>query len=107
MHVGELLPLGWRHDREAVAAVLHPTCEVCDALRGELEAVRARISRAGGELRSHATAGDACILIADRWGKIHARLEAHSASPRALAVDAADWLEFIQMECPECGVPEW
>jgi hypothetical protein len=67
-----------------------------------------RLERARADLSAHDTAvvitADAVagvpvpgILIADRWGEIQ-HVEQGRPEPDALA----DWLRFVQQQCPEC-----
>src|SRR5205814_8175599 len=47
------------------------------------------------------------VFVTDRFREIFAAyLPGHgSALPGAKAI--LDWLVFINIQCPECGVPEW
>ena len=47
------------------------------------------------------------VFVTDRFREIYATyLSKHgSALPRAKEI--LDWLMFINIQCPECGVPEW
>ncbi len=52
--------------------------------------------------------GSSSMTIAERlaWAICATYLPAHgSALPRANEI--LDWLVFINVQCPECGVPEW
>jgi peroxiredoxin len=46
------------------------------------------------------------VFITDRFREIYAAyLMAHTALPDAQEI--LDWLVFINIQCPECGVSEW
>jgi peroxiredoxin len=48
----------------------------------------------------------AAVCIADRYGDVYfAQLCSDAAC--SSAEDILDWLEFIEIQCPECGVSEW
>jgi hypothetical protein len=64
--------------------------------------VTAALGAAGGPPE-----GEARLVVADRYGEVYAVLPAHGPDPGGLARDALAWLDFVQMQCPECGVPEW
>jgi hypothetical protein len=48
----------------------------------------------------------AFVLTADRFGRLYSRLDVHAHPPEWVVGEALSWLDFIQMQCPECGVPE-
>jgi len=48
----------------------------------------------------------AAVCIADRYGEVYAA-EFCSDTRCLSADDILDWLEFIEIQCPECGVAEW
>jgi peroxiredoxin len=47
------------------------------------------------------------VFVTDRFGEIFAilKIDAHKSIPSAEEV--LGWLEFINCQCPECGVREW
>jgi peroxiredoxin len=48
----------------------------------------------------------AIVCIADRFGEIYfTELCGDETCPST--DDILDWLRFIEIQCPECGVPEW
>ncbi|MFN7131264.1 MAG: hypothetical protein ACK4N5_04230 [Myxococcales bacterium] len=49
--------------------------------------------------------GEACLLIADRFGVLYAALPVHGEPQGRTLDEASTWLGFIQEQCPECGVP--
>ncbi len=51
--------------------------------------------------------GAASLVVADRFGVLYAALPIHGRDPKAVLDDAHGWIDFIQMQCPECGVPVW
>lgn len=44
------------------------------------------------------------LFVTDRFREIYA---AWHGSPLPGAKEILDWLVFINIQCPECGVPEW
>ncbi|MBI4512259.1 MAG: hypothetical protein HY698_21680 [Deltaproteobacteria bacterium] len=50
--------------------------------------------------------GEARLIVADRFGQVHASLPAHG-DPHGTVQEILRWVDFIEMQCPECGVPEW
>lgn len=52
-------------------------------------------------------ADESFVLVADRFGTPVAVKPIHGADPKGLAQDAFDTLDYIEMQCPECGAPEW
>lgn len=55
----------------------------------------------------HLRPGEAMLLVADRYGGVYSSTPIHGADPAALVMDAIGWIDFVQEQCPECGVPEW
>lgn len=49
----------------------------------------------------------AAVFVADRWGEIFER-SAGTPDHQVLGADEVlSWLGHIEMQCPECGAPEW
>lgn len=49
------------------------------------------------------TAGEAALVIVDRFGAPRAGSFASEAGGLISPAEAADWLRFLALECPECG----
>lgn len=47
------------------------------------------------------------VLVTDRFREIFAAYLPGRGSPLPGANDVLEWLAFINIQCPECGVPEW
>ena len=47
------------------------------------------------------------IYITDRFGEVFGVYRLRDASLLPPVKDIFDWLEFINSQCPECGVSEW
>jgi peroxiredoxin len=49
----------------------------------------------------------AAVYIADRWGEIY--LARRTSADQALPTpqEILEWLHFIAIQCPECGVADW
>lgn len=120
-----------------VALLHDPSCQMCSAFLDELARQQAVMQARGAaaiavimgpgtrplpirqllDVDGHATAliawalsltpGDATVLVADRYGGVYARLPVHGVEPAATLGEATDWLDFIGMQCDECGVSEW
>lgn len=52
-------------------------------------------------------ADESFVLVADRYGTPVTAKPVHGADPKGLVEDAFDWVDYIEMQCPECGAPEW
>ncbi len=49
----------------------------------------------------------AALFVADRFGTLYARALAGPDHALPPAAEVVDWLRFINIQCPECGVAEW
>jgi hypothetical protein len=49
--------------------------------------------------------GAPTLAIADRFGRLCAALDVHERDPDELVNEARAWIDFIQEQCEECGVP--
>ena len=47
------------------------------------------------------------VFVTDRFREIFAAYLPGRGSALPGAKDVLDWLAFINIQCPECGVPEW
>ena len=47
------------------------------------------------------------VFVTDRFREIFAAYLTGRGSALPGAKDVLDWLVFINIQCPECGVPEW
>jgi len=65
---------------------------------GEMHGAIGAIDSNGGE--------SAAVCIADRYGEVYFAVSC-SAARCPSAGDILDWLRFIEIQCPECGVSEW
>lgn len=45
-----------------------------------------------------------CCIVADAWGDVYTVLRGEDAVEQSAILE---WMEFIDVQCPECGVPEW
>jgi peroxiredoxin len=68
---------------------------------------------AGGHIHRSRGATDAvgrpapAVLVTDRFREIYAAYLPGQGSALPGAQEIFDWLVFINIQCPECGVPEW
>ena len=67
----------------------------------------------GGQIHRALGAGDAAgglgpaVFVTDRFREIFAAYLPGQRSGLPAAQEILDWLVFINIQCPECGVPEW
>lgn len=47
------------------------------------------------------------LFVTDRFREIYATYVPADGSALPSAQEVMDWLGFINIQCPECGVPEW
>lgn len=47
------------------------------------------------------------VFIADRYGEIYAEYHADGQHELPGIDEVLEWLSFINIQCPECGAPEW
>jgi peroxiredoxin len=47
------------------------------------------------------------LFVTDRFREIYAAWLPAEGSVMPTASEVMDWLVFINIQCPECGVPEW
>lgn len=51
--------------------------------------------------------GEALGIAADRFGEVFAVRSVHEHDPGGLAAGLLEWIDYVQLRCPECGAPEW
>jgi peroxiredoxin len=49
----------------------------------------------------------AAVYITDRFGEVFGIYRLRDGAVLPSVKEIVDWLEFINSQCPECGVPEW
>jgi hypothetical protein len=47
------------------------------------------------------------VVVTDRYGEVWAARPGGEAHRLPGGQDITEWLEFIEIQCPECGAPEW
>jgi hypothetical protein len=47
------------------------------------------------------------VFVTDRFREIYATYVSSEGSALPSAEKVIDWLRFINIQCPECGVSEW
>ena len=47
------------------------------------------------------------LFVLDRFGAPYAAWMGELADETGLVDEAFEWLEFVELQCPECGVSEW
>ncbi|HXG68084.1 MAG TPA: redoxin domain-containing protein [Blastocatellia bacterium] len=58
------------------------------------------------EINSHAAPAVA-VFVADRYGVLYEAMTAAEADALPDEGEIRGWLEFIEIQCPECHPPEW
>ena len=119
--------------RDMLVALLHPGCDVCQALHRVLQerAPRLRTEEAevmvvvpqrgagvpvppdalvdveGRVSRSLAEVfgGEGRLGIASRFGGLYAAVDIHSGSTQRVLDEALEWLDLVQRQCGECQAP--
>jgi peroxiredoxin len=99
-------------EAEVLAVVQAPPSKTV-SLKHELGLPYPVLSDASGEVFRRYGLLDAdkkpqvAIVIADRFGEVyHVSLVAKKHSLLS-AEEILSWLKFIEVQCPECGAPEW
>ena len=119
--------------REMLVALLHPGCDVCQALHRTLAARAPELSRDEVEFLSVVRPGgpvlpgalvdtegrvarslsealglkpDAAVLaVGNRFSKLYAVVDVHSKPMAAVLDEALEWLRLAQLQCGECQAP--
>lgn len=120
--------------RDMLVALLHPGCDVCQALHRVLDSMAPGWRKEEVELFSIVRPGsapvppgaladadghvtqvlsealelkpDAAVLaVANRFSKLYAVLDIHSGSTAAVLKEALEWLQLAQLQCGECQAP--
>jgi len=65
-----------------------------------------RIHRSAGAVNRHGLPATA-IYVTDCFGEVFAVYRAAEGQIMPGAQEIVKWLSFINMQCPECGHPEW
>lgn len=50
--------------------------------------------------------GESALLVTDRWGEIYDVFTPASGHDWPDAEELQEWLYYLAMQCPECGVPD-
>jgi peroxiredoxin len=66
----------------------------------------ARIHRRAGATDAAEGAAPA-VFVTDRFREVYAAFLPSGGAALPDAQEILDWLVFINIQCPECGVPEW
>jgi hypothetical protein len=82
-------------DLAAAARVRAASGERLTVLTDEKGELRARIGLEHGQ---------ACLLIADRYGEIYEVATANDAAALPGVAEIEEWVKYLATQCPECGV---
>jgi hypothetical protein len=47
------------------------------------------------------------FFVLDRYGAPYAATVANEPGDEDLHTELLEWLDYIELQCPECGVAEW
>lgn len=47
------------------------------------------------------------IFVTDRFGEIYAVYQRNEGNDLPPVMELLEWLRFIELQCPECGISEW
>lgn len=125
--------LGAWQRRDMLVALLHPGCDVCQALHRalqerapDLRTQEAEVisvvpqGRAGGPVPPGALVdaegraaraladvlgGEGRLGVASRFGGLYASVDLHSGAPQRVLDEALEWLDLAQRQCGECQAP--
>jgi hypothetical protein len=97
------------HGRKNIVAIF-PGEQSSDSIRELIRALSDRHDEIHDEEAEVIVAEDtelhrAAICIADRYGEVYFSAFFSDTVPSADSV--LEWLRFIEIQCPECGVSEW
>jgi hypothetical protein len=85
-----------------VAGPPEHAAEIASSAKGKLTVIadpdRTTFERIG------IAAGNAALVIADRYGQIYELAEASAAGELPSAEEIEEWTKFLATQCPECGV---
>jgi peroxiredoxin len=60
-----------------------------------------------GAMAVRTLGGGAAVIVVDRFGEIFNLSRAGEGHEMMTVLEIADWLNFIEVQCPECGAPDW
>ena len=73
---------------------------------GDGDAIAEVVDRVFDALTAYGVApGTPTLAVADRFGRLYAALDIHDTDVDDLLRQAHDWIDFVQEQCDECGVP--
>ncbi|MCP3142622.1 thioredoxin domain-containing protein [Pyxidicoccus xibeiensis] len=119
--------------RDMLVALLHPGCDVCQALHRALQERAPGLRKEEAEVMtvvppgregvpvppgalvdvegrvSYALAevfgGQGRLGVASRFGGLYAAVDLHSGTPQRVLDEALAWLDLAQRQCGECQAP--
>ncbi len=65
------------------------------------------VRKAYTALRPDLALEEPMVFVLDRYGGPYAALAPSDLNDPALRQEILRWLTFIEIQCPECGAPEW
>ena len=100
------------HEVEVIAVTQYPENE-CARIEEELRLPFAVLPDEDGRIHRKAGAGDPqgrsapVVYVTDRYGEVFAAWRARDDQTLPDVAEILSWLEFIDIQCPECEPPEW
>jgi peroxiredoxin len=100
-----LYPRYQEHNAEVIV-VSKDNIESLDELSGQLGLPFPLVSDVDGSVTDRYTDQEPAAFVIDRYGELYAQ-SAPSDQETLDHKQMLDWLQLIEMQCPECGVPTW
>lgn len=89
-----------------VLAIVPASPEEAAGLKQRLGLPFPVLTDAGGD-SARQLGGAPAVIVADRFAEVFT-VDRAGEGHRLMSVwEIADWLEFIEVQCPECGAPDW
>lgn len=105
-------PLYIQQEAEILAITTRPL-EQAQILAADLSLPFPVLSDSSGEATREYTYLDAAgqalpsVFVVDRFGALYTQVIAERESQLPSSEEILEWLGLIEVQCPECGVPEW
>lgn len=98
---------GLREDEAVVLAVGPDSPESGRGLAGEIGRAFPILSDPDGRASRESRAQPPLVVVTDRFGQVWAEWDGGEGHLLPRGDDVQGWLALIEVQCPECGAPEW
>lgn len=105
--------VAFKNEEAAVIAVIRGSTEECARLRERLRLPFAVLPDFSGSVYRLVGANDnqghaaAALYVTDRYGEVFASFRTRDGQTLPSVSEILEWLEFVNIQCPECEPPEW